>query len=200
MLDSWTDFEMDTADAQDADAITALVQSAYRGDVSRQGWTTEADLLEGQRIGPGMVREELSDPNKVILLFRAGAGSVGEDGEAGTGAANGRRPLVACCQLERKNDSAYFGMFAVSPSRQGGGIGKNVLTGAEAFARQTWGATRISLSVINLRAELIAWYQRRGYELTGESEPFPYGDDRFGRPTTDELRFLMMTKSLAEGR
>ncbi|MFF8093516.1 GNAT family N-acetyltransferase [Streptomyces sp. NPDC016675] len=167
----------DATDA-DVDAIVALVESAYRGESSRAGWTTEADILQGQRTDPEGVLEVVKSPDSRLL-------TVERDGV-----------LVACCQLEHRGAHAYFGMFAVSPALQGGGLGKTIIAEAEHRARETWGVTEMHMTVISVREDLIAWYERRGYRRTGETTPFPYGDERFGIPQRDDLRFELLVKSL----
>lgn len=166
------------ATGADVPAVVALVESAYRGDSSRAGWTTEADLLDGRRTDPQGVREVVEKPGGRLLL----AEHAGE--------------LVACCQLERRGESAYFGMFAVRPTAQGGGLGKAVMAEAEDFARVGWGAVRMEMTVIRQRADLIAWYVRRGYRDTGAISPFPYGDERFGIPRRPDLEFTSLVKEL----
>jgi GNAT superfamily N-acetyltransferase len=163
----------------DVSEVVDLVQSAYRGDRSRAGWTTEADLIEGQRIDETMMRELLARPRTIILLF--------EDID-----------LVACCELSMHDDSmtAYFGMLAVRPGLQSAGLGRRVLDEAERTVVAAWGATALQLVTAHVRAEVIAWYERRGFQLTGETHPFPYGDERFGHPTRDDLHFVSMRKSL----
>src|SRR5690606_19933342 len=103
---------------------------------------------------------------------------------------------VACCQLENQGGHAYFGTFAVDPGRQGGGLGKQVLAEAERLAQEEWGAGEMRMTVISLREELIAWYERRGYVRTGERSPFPYDNERFGRPKRDDLEFEHLVKKL----
>jgi ribosomal protein S18 acetylase RimI-like enzyme len=103
---------------------------------------------------------------------------------------------VACYQLERRGDSVYFGMFAVRPTLQGGGLGKAVLADAERTAHETWGAREMQMTVISQREDLIAWYERRGYRRTGEMTPFPYGDERFGIPQRADLEFELLVKPL----
>jgi ribosomal protein S18 acetylase RimI-like enzyme len=167
----------DATDA-DVDALVALIESAYRGDASRAGWTTEADILQGQRTDPEGVREVVKAPDSRLL-------TVERDGR-----------IVACCQLEHRGTHAYFGMFAVSPALQGEGLGKTIIAEAERRARATWGVTEMHMTVISVREDLIAWYERRGYRRTGEMTPFPYGDERFGIPQRDDLQFELLVKPL----
>ncbi|WP_330292881.1 GNAT family N-acetyltransferase [Streptomyces sp. NBC_00576] len=162
----------------DIDTLIALIESAYRGDASRAGWTTEADILEGQRTDPQGVLDVIKSPDSRLL-------TVEQDGR-----------VVACCQLEHRGDHAYFGMFAVSPAVQGAGLGKVIIAEAERSARETWGARAMHMTVISVRNDLIAWYERRGYRRTGEMSPFPYGDERFGIPLRDDLRFELLVKEL----
>lgn len=167
----------------DVEALVALIESAYRGDASRVGWTTEADLLDGQRTDPEGVRAVLEDPDSLLLTAHT-------DGL-----------LAACCQLQGRaapdgTPVAYFGMFAVRPGLQGGGLGKQVLAEAERTAREAWGARRMEMTVIDAREDLIAWYVRRGYTRTGQTLPFPYGDERYGVPRRDDLVFELLVKPL----
>jgi len=106
--------------------------------------------------------------------------------------------LVACCHLERRGQFGYFGMFAVDPALQMAGLGRRVLAEAERIVREDWRLSDMRMSVIEQRGELIAWYQRRGYQLTGETGAFPYGQPRFGIPRRDDLRFVWMSKPLQE--
>ncbi|WP_119697460.1 GNAT family N-acetyltransferase [Microbacterium halotolerans] len=168
-----------TAALTDVDRIVGLVQSAYRGDASRAGWTTEADLLDGQRTDAREVAPLVSgdpDVSRVMLACRSDA-------------------ALACCHLENRGDHAYFGMFAVSPDAQSGGIGRALLAEAERVAA-AWGRPEIRMTVITARGDLIAWYERRGYHRTGVISPFPYGDERFGVPRRDDLAFEELRKSL----
>lgn len=174
-----SDLRFRRATEADIPAIVALVESAYRGAASRAGWTTEADLLDGQRIDVAGVRACLDRAASVVLLAQDAVG------------------LAACCHVERRDDFGYFGMFAVAPTRQGGGIGKAVLTAAEALVRDEFGCSELRMTVIDVRADLIAWYARRGYHATGEHAPFPYGDARFGLPKRADLRFEWLHKTLA---
>jgi ribosomal protein S18 acetylase RimI-like enzyme len=166
------------ATTADVGAIVVLVQSAYRGDISRKGWTTEADLLDGQRTDPAGVAELVSKAGSCVLLAE-------RDGE-----------LIACANLERRGEAGYFGMFSVRPDLQGAGIGRAMLAEAERIARDDWRCREMQMTVISVRDELIAWYERRGHRRTGIHSPFPYGDARFGIPKRDDLRFELLVKPL----
>jgi ribosomal protein S18 acetylase RimI-like enzyme len=165
--------------AKDIPAIVALVESAYRGESGRRGWTTESALLDGRRTDATSVAELVDRPDSCVLL----AESAGR--------------LVASAHVERQGGSGYFGMFAVDPELQGGGLGKTVLAEAERIAREQWQCGAMRMTVIEQRAELIAWYERRGYRRTGEYQPFPYGDERFGIPRRDDLRFEVLLKEFS---
>jgi ribosomal protein S18 acetylase RimI-like enzyme len=164
----------------DADDVASLVRRAYRGPESRIGWTTEADLLDDERIDAEQVRRKISAPDSLVLI--------GE--EAGDG-------LVACCELVRRDDAlAYFGMFAVRPALQSRGIGGAVLAVAQRLARQRWGAERMEMTVIAQRADVIAWYERRGFRRTGERRPFPYEELLNGSALRDDLYFDVLAIEL----
>lgn len=163
----------------DIDAVVALVESAYRGDASRAGWTTEADLLEGRRTGADEVGDCIARPRSLILL------------------AERDRDLLACAHVAEEDGAGYFGMFSVRPTLQGNGLGKRVLAEAERIVRETWRLPAMRMTVIDSRAELIAFYERRGYRRTGVFKPFPYGDARFGIPRRDDLRFEVLEKRFA---
>jgi ribosomal protein S18 acetylase RimI-like enzyme len=167
------------AGEQDVPAIVGLVESAYRGEASRAGWTTEEHLLGGQRTDAEAVLAAVRTPGSIMLLAEAG----------GT--------LAGSCQLERRPGAeAYFGMFAVPPGQQGRGRGRDILAEAERLARDEWGARTMVMSVLAQRAELIAWYERRGYRRTGQTRPFPYGNARFGLPKRPDLVFVVLAKAL----
>jgi ribosomal protein S18 acetylase RimI-like enzyme len=171
------------AEAGDVPAIVALVETAYRGEASLAGWTTEAHLLGGQRTDAGAVAAVLGTPGSTMLLAEA----------SGT--------LVGCCQLERRPGAeVYFGMFAVRPGSQGQGWGREILAEAERLARDEWAAATMVMTVLAQRHDLIGWYERRGYRRTGQTRPFPYGDERAGIPKRPDLRFDVLAKPLAEGR
>ena len=166
------------AAAADVEAIVALTESAYRGDASRVGWTTEADLLDGQRTDAREVSGLVAKPDARFLLAEQ----------------SGR--LLAVCYVEKQDTVCYFGMFSVRPEAQGMGTGHALLAEAERIAGEEWRCHAMRMTVIDVRAELIAWYERCGYCHTGEYRPFPYGDERFGVPKRDDLRFEWLTKDL----
>ena len=173
-----TDLAFRAATAADIPALVELVTSAYRGDVSRQGWTTEADLLDGQRIDPDVLRQDIARENSRVVLAEQDGG------------------LLACAHVAVEGDAGYFGMFSVRPDLQGNGMGKILLAEAERIVREEWKLSAMRMTVIDCRDELIAFYQRRGYARTGVTKPFPYGDARFGTPKRDDLRFEVLEKRL----
>ena len=163
----------------DVPALHRLVESAYRGDSAKAGWTHEADLLGGQRTDQAELLDILADASRVILLAEV-------DGA-----------LTGCVQVADQGEGlAYLGLLTVDPARQAGGLGRLLIDAAEAEAVARFGATRMEMTVIRQRTELIAWYQRRGYRLTGETRPFPLDDERFGLPQTRALEFVVMEKAL----
>jgi len=171
------------AEHADVPAIVGLVESAYRGESSRAGWTTEADLLDGQRTDAEAVAEIVAGAGRMLLIAEAGG------------------QLAGCCQLERRPPAgAYFGMFSVRPAAQGHGWGGRILAEAERVARDDWGAATMVMTVLAQRQDLIAWYERRGYRRTGKSTPFPYGDERFGMPRRPDLSFVELARPLPPGR
>lgn len=167
------------ATPQDAGNVVALVESAYRGDVSRAGWTTEADILDGQRTDLDGVIELIADPASRLVLAHA------------------NDCLVGCVHVLDEGQAAYIGMLAIRPDRQAHGIGRQLLWQAEQCARTVFAATMARMTVIIQREELIRWYERRGYCRTDRREPFPYHDPRFGLPKRPDLEFLVLEKVLA---
>ena len=170
--------------AADTDAVVALVESAYRGDASRVGWTTEADLLDGRRTGADDIAAILARPRSRLLLADLPSTGSGQAWE-----------LVACAHVAEEDGAGYFGMFSVQPGLQNSGIGKAMLAEAERIARDEWKLPTMRMTVIDVRDALIAWYERRGYRRTGKHKPFPYGDARFGIPKRGDLRFEILEKA-----
>lgn len=169
---------------QDAAALVALVRSAYRGDESRVGWTTEADLLTDDRIDLPEMQAKLRRPYAVVLA------ACTDDGA-----------LVGCCEVVRTSPAlGYFGMFAVRPTLQSAGLGRRLLEAAEAFAVEHWAVADMEMTVIAQRTELIAWYARRGYTPTGEVRPFPYDALAEGQALRDDLVFAVLRKALSSVR
>ncbi len=164
--------------SEDASRIVALINSAYRGETSRQGWTTEADLLRGSRTEINEVTNLITADNSMLLLCL--------DAET----------LLGSVTLERHDDAAHLGMFAVQPQQQGQGIGKQLLAFAEHAAVDAWGVKSMVMSVITLRQELIAFYQRRGYHLTGTLKAFP-AESKLWEPLVSNLKLGLMEKSFA---
>ncbi len=153
------------AEISDIPALHLLVNSAYRGDSSKKGWTTEADLLDGQRTDPEGLQEMILSPDSKIEL------ALEQD------------QILGCVYIKTEEDALYFGMLTVNPELQTQGIGKKLLLRVEELAREM-NKNTIRMTVIGQRQELIAFYERRGYRRTGKTEPFPDHDPRFGLPKT----------------
>lgn len=164
---------------EDVPLLDRLVNSAYRGEDSKKGWTTEADLLAGIRTDSNSLKGMLDTAGAVILKATADDGSI-----------------CGCVYLEKQGTRMYLGMLTVSPQMQAAGIGKRLLNAAEDYAAEA-GCTVMAMTVISVRNELIAWYKRRGYHSTGETKPFPT-EERFGI-AKQPLEFIVMEKSLRKG-
>lgn len=167
------------ATSADVPALRRLVESAYRGETAKAGWTHEADLLGGDRTSDAEIAGIIADPDQVMLMTE-------HAGEA-----------VGCVRLMRQPDgSTYLGMLTVSPARQAGGMGRRLLAAAEVEAVRRFGSSRMEMTVISTRAELIAWYERRGYTQTGERRPFPAEAQDFGDLPPLALEFVVLEKPL----
>lgn len=160
----------------DVSALNTLVNGAYRGDSGRQGWTTEADLIDGTRIDETILEGLLKRSDTTVLTYRE------------------ENTLLGCVELRKENEKLYLGMLSVQPNTQGKGIGKKLLHAAEVFANENK-CNRIFMTVISVRKELIDWYVRHGYQLTGDRKPFVAPDERWGIPKTS-LEFVFLEKKL----
>jgi predicted N-acetyltransferase YhbS len=164
------------ASAPDIPALNILINSAYRGESARKGWTTEADLLDGIRT---------DEPALAALLHQQGASMLVCRDKSGR--------IIGCVYLQKEPETFYLGMLTVDPGLQAAGIGSRLLHAAEEHVKSQQGNT-ISMTVISVRHELIAWYERKGYSQTGETKPFP-DDPAFGIPR-QPLMFVVMKKKL----
>lgn len=162
--------------AADIPELNILVNSAYRGESSKKGWTTEAHLLDGLRIDEATLSHFFENPNITILKNTDAEGRI-----------------TGCVYLEQRPPKFYVGMFSVSPQLQAGGIGKALLTAAEDFAKEMALHT-LTMTVISSRHELISWYERRGFSWTGETQPFHEGT-RFGIPR-EPITLIVMEKMI----
>jgi DNA-binding MarR family transcriptional regulator len=173
--------ELSPAEDADLPGIVALMNRAYRGSGPSSGWSTETLYLSGDRTTEDLLRADLAaKPDASFLTWRDGRDDA----------------LKGCVWLEPiGGDVWYLGSLAVDPQRQKGGLGHALLATAEEWIRDR-GGRRVRMTVVNVRDALIAWYVRRGYRQTGETEPFPYGDDRFGTPLRDDLSFVVLEKDL----
>ncbi len=166
------------ADPGQARSLVRLIRSAYRGDVSREGWTSEADLVAGRRISLRQVRRNIRAQGSMMVAL------------------TGHHEIIACCQLtDLGDDLALLGTFAVAPARQRGGLGGRMLAEAERLAAATFGSRAIEITVLAQQEALLAWYERHGYRRTGEQRPFP-ADPRYARPLREGLYFIVLAKDL----
>lgn len=165
----------------DFPAIIDLINVAYRGKDAVASWNIETGIIEGTRLTDSLLREDLAaKPHAHFLVTR--------DPDS--------RDIIGTVWLEPETDGTwYLGLFTVSPALQKLHLGRALLSGAEDFARAR-GAKSMRMGVLNVRDTLIAWYERRGYARNGETEPFPYADDRFGKPLRDDLEFVILEKRL----
>lgn len=177
------DFYLSEITRSDFSEVVRLVNSAYRGESSRVGWTTEAEYLDGQRTDEKSLEKDLQGENKTVLCVRNKMTS----------------EIIGTVFLEQftdiKGPNCYLGMLTVKPTLQNSGIGKWILHEVEVFIK-LWGVNRITLGVLNSRHELMSWYERRGFVKNGITEEFPYGQDQFGLPKTKGLHFVMFEKTI----
>ena len=163
--------------AEDIASLNTLINSAYRGEFSKKGWTTEAHLLEGSRTTEVELLDIIQDTSHTILKYSD----------------NGK--IIGCVLLKVKANELYLGMLTVSPDLQNSGIGKKLLRQAEVFAVEMQ-LPKIVMTVITVREELIAWYKRNGYVDTGAREPFPVSDV-FNPTTKEPLEFMVLEKIIS---
>jgi GNAT superfamily N-acetyltransferase len=164
-----------TASKLDAEAITQLVNYAYRPASGLAGWTHESDLVSGNRVSAGQVADMLSKPDSIIL--------VGLKDSA----------IIACVHIERVESNCHIGMLAVAPNRQGAGDGKQMLAYAENYANELFGTEKFVMVVVSLRSELIAFYLRRGYQKTGAVMDYPLSAGA-GAPKYANLKVEVLVK------
>lgn len=172
-----SDINLQIALTDDAAAIAALVNSVYRGENAKKGWTTEADFIGGIRITPEKVEEIISRPNDVII-------NAFLDGN-----------IAGCVHLTKHDNYSLLGMLSVDVNYQGKGVAKNLMSECERYTKEVWGLNEIRMKVIGRRTELIDYYKRRNYVITGEKEDFIIAGDAFGEPA-EKLYFEIMSKKI----
>lgn len=167
------------AEISDTSAIVQLINSAYRGETSRAGWTTEADLLEGLRTTTQQVAGIIKRDDAFILI----------------GVLNDQIVATICCEWQAigGNNTAHFGMIAVKPNQQNKGFGKQIIKAAEAMTTRQWRVVGFHMSVISIRHELIAFYERLGYQRTGEFRDFPQ-EPELWQPKVEGLNLQYLAK------
>lgn len=161
---------------EDAVALEALVNSAYRGESAREGWSSEADLLDGTRTDAELIRAIIAGPGSMLLK------------------AVDQHDIFGCVELRQEGDKMYLGMLSVRPNLQGRGIGKALMLEAEAEAVRR-NCAAVFMTVLTARTSLIDWYLRHGYHDTGQRKPFAFTDPRFGKPKT-VLEFAVLEKGI----
>ena len=171
-----------SAEMSDLPDIVKLMNVAFRGVGPQAGWNNEIRYIDGDRTSEALLKEELAaQPDSFLLIVREPA----------------EQAILGCVWLQPASSATwYLGSLAIDPLLQNSGLGRELLHSAEQWA-QDRGAQTIRMKVLNIRDMLISWYERRGYHLTGESSPFPYGDTRFGTPRRDDLAFVILEKPLA---
>ena len=168
-----------TAESSDISTIIELVNSAYRGESGKVGWTTEADLLDGQRTDATEITRLLNADDSMILLCQ-------KNGD-----------IIASVHLEKHEEGAYLGMLSVNPAVQNQGIGKRLMAEAERIAKAQWAAEKMVMMVITLRNDIISFYQRYGYVRTGRTEPVPTAEN-YGIQKVQGLVLEYLEKPLGE--
>jgi ribosomal protein S18 acetylase RimI-like enzyme len=164
------------AKESDFPAIIALMNAAFRGT---EGWTVEGDYIAGERTSESLLRDEIAKGAQYLL-------------------SEGQAILQGCVSLQASSSEKwYLGSLTVNPAQQNTGFGRKLLKASEEYAA-THGARTIEMTVVHVRDALISWYERRGYRRTGETRPFPYGDNRYGTPTRNDLVFVVLERPLGE--
>jgi ribosomal protein S18 acetylase RimI-like enzyme len=175
----FTNSNINIAHTSDIPYLGALLNSAYRGESSRRGWTTEADIIAGDiRTNDEDLLGIMCVPGSVFLKYQ-----------------NDKKEIIGCVNLQRQGAKLYLGMFSVSPLLQGGGIGRQILLAAEEYARQLE-ITLVFMTVISLRTELIDWYKRNGYAETGQRKAFE--EDGLTGKHLQRLEFIYLEKQIAQ--
>ncbi len=162
----------------DVSSLNKLINSAYRGESSKKGWTTEANILEGKRTTEDELIEIIQDQKNTILKYSK------------------NNEIIGCVLLEEKMNELYIGMLTVSPELQNSGIGKKLMQQAEIYAADL-SLSKIVMTVISVREELISWYKRNGFVDTGLREPFPVSDV-FSQTANEPLEFMVLEKKILQ--
>lgn len=167
--------------AADLPAVAALMNASFRGPATQRAWTGEGGYLNGERSNVPLLREEIAAGARYFIVRDAPT-----------------TPITGCVRLQPVSAALWhLGSLAVDPALQSAGLGRKLLHASELYATEH-GARILELTVINIRETLISWYERRGYSRTGEMRPFPYGDNRYGTPTRQDLAFVVLRKKLQE--
>ena len=169
--------ELRVACEADAKEIAALVNRAYRPSSKDAGWTHEARLVAGERTTTEQVLSLFHEQSTILLLCLG-------------------PKIVACVHVQGGQSGAYIGMLATDPKLQAQGLGKQILLHGETYAQEHFEASVLKMSVLSSRPELLAFYERRGYVLTGEVEEYPLSAG-VGQPMVAGIQVLSLAKMLA---
>ncbi|GJC95890.1 Acetyltransferase [Colletotrichum higginsianum IMI 349063] len=179
----------------DIPALLPLIRSAYHGAFPSS--SAEADIFAAKRATEATLLAKIAAPEVVVLHVTDAAST--SSSAAATAEALPPLPPLSCCEIARSAGDAglaHFGLFAVDPARQAGGVGGAVLRYAEELAKRAWGTRRMEMTVLWMRTGLVAYYERRGYRRTGERREFPYAELYEGEALRDDLWFVVLEKEL----
>jgi len=177
MIPIFSNPSINVATTADVNDITKLLNSAYRGESSKAGWTHEEHLIDGEiRTNEQTLQQLMQQEGSLLLKFT-----------------NDKGEIIGCVNLQQHQNRIYLGMLCVSPILQGGGVGKQLLRIADEYAKQQ-NCNAVYMTVISVRAELTDWYKRHGYHDTGERIPFT--EDSLTGKHLQPLEFMVLEKKI----
>ncbi len=199
-----TEFTWSLVTPPEAATVASFVNTAYRGELAKSGWTSEAHFIKGQRTDEQSIIDFLRQPNHWMLQLYQNSQRVAvvqlqettiELPELADKAGTEELPSSESSLHSQIMSQIMLGMLTVHPTIQNRGFGKKLLEISESFAREK-GYTQMLMTVITIRESLIAYYLRRGYQCSKKHSPFPYGQAQFGLPEREDLQFVYLFKNL----